>query len=243
MLIDLDRQRNTTLPLCTMQRTEDTPDDVFCSSEENKNTVGELFIDPHYDPLNAIHQAATQFGQNVIKNMYLMPANREKLDEGQYKTGTAFQDRLTRLHDQLTKIDDYFDYVIIDCSPSGNSIINDNAVYAADTLIIPVDSSIYAAVGIHDTLDRFSQVRNEDVKDNVLLLRSKVDTRNKRTNKAAEELSGFADSYFIKASVRLSTNIEQAAQFGVTIFEYDKSHAICKDIKQMTKEIMGFHNG
>ena len=243
LVVDLDRQRNSTVLISAMNKGEETPEGVFCPSEENKDTVGELFIDAKFNPLEAVHQAATQFGQTVVKNMYVMPAYRPKLDEGLYHTDRAYKDRLTRLHDQLTKIDEYFDYAIIDCSPSGNSIINDNAVYAADTLVVPVDSSLYAAIGLQDTLDQFEKVRGENASGNAILVRSKMDVRNKIANTGAKELSEFAYPLFAKSVFRSSTHIEQAAQFGITIFEYKPQSIVSKEIKNLTKEVMRFHNG
>ena len=153
------------------------------------------------------------------------------------------KDRLTRFHDQLTKIDGDFDYAIIDCSPAKDSLINDNAVFAADKVVMPIDRSIFSAMSIQTTLNRFVSLRDAELEKNILLVKSKFDSRKSVTNEYSDELTKSVMSMFAKTIIREATPIEQAVYRGLTVFEDSPRTIGCKDYRDFTKELMRFCNG
>lgn len=243
LLIDLDRQGNSTFPFTAVNEETDSPEGVYCRSTENNDTVGDLFIDPTHDPLDSIHRAATGTGVYLLKNLYIMPSNSTKISHGEYQTSKAYKDRLTRLHGQLSKIDNDFDYAIIDCSPTTDSVINDNAVFAADTVVMPIDSSIFSAMGIQTTLNRFVEIRDAEIEKNILLVRSKVDKRKSVTNDYSQQVTQSVSSMIASTAIRDCTGMEQAIYRGLTLFEDSPKSVGCKDYKKFTKELMRFCNG
>lgn len=242
LLIDLDRQANATFPYTAVEKTADTPEGVYCQSAEANDTAAELFINPNHNPLDSIHVAATGAGLFPVKNLYVMPSNSDKLSYGEFQTNKA-KDRLTRFHDQLTKIDGDFDYAIIDCSPAKDSLINDNAVFAADKVVMPIDRSIFSAISIQTTLNRFVSLRDAELEKNILLVKSKFDRRKSITNEYSDELTKSVMSMFAKTIIREATPIEQAVYRGLTVFEDSPRTIGSKDYRDFTKELMRFCNG
>jgi chromosome partitioning protein len=242
LLVDLDRQGSSTFPFTAVNQTPDTPEGVYCRSSKNTDTVAELFVDPDSDPQASIHKAATGAGSFPVKNLYIMPSHSERISYGEFLTNKA-KDRLTRFHNQLTKIDGDFDYAIIDCSPTVDSVCNDNAVFAADKVVMPIDRSIFSAMGIQTTLNRFVSLRDAELEKNILLVKSKVDNRKSITNEYSEQVTASVKAMFAKSVIRESTPIEQAVYRGLTVFEDNPKSIGCKDYKDFTKELMRFCNG
>jgi chromosome partitioning protein len=89
------------------------------------------------------------------KNMSIIPAylNLAGVDmelmelERKYKDTEQRFNRVKRLKDELGKVKDNYDYILIDCPPSLGTLTT-NALAAADSVLIPVQCEYYALEGI-----------------------------------------------------------------------------------------------
>jgi len=89
------------------------------------------------------------------KNLYLIPAylNLAGVDmelielERSYKEKNEEFNRIAKLKEELYKVKEKFDYIIIDCPPS-LGILTTNALAAADSVLIPVQCEYFALEGI-----------------------------------------------------------------------------------------------
>lgn len=89
------------------------------------------------------------------KNLLLIPAylNLAGVDmelvelEREYKEKNEHFSRVTRLKEELDKIKENYDFIIIDCPPS-LGILTTNALAAADSVLIPVQCEYFALEGI-----------------------------------------------------------------------------------------------
>ena len=89
------------------------------------------------------------------KNLSLIPAylNLAGVDmelvelEREYKERNEHFNRVTRLKEELDKIKNNFDFIIIDCPPS-LGVLTTNALAAADSVLIPVQCEYFALEGI-----------------------------------------------------------------------------------------------
>ena len=89
------------------------------------------------------------------KNLYLLPAYLNlagvdmeliEIEKKAKEQGTSFN-RVTRLKDELGKVKQEFDFILIDCPPS-LGILTTNALAAADSVLIPVQCEYFALEGI-----------------------------------------------------------------------------------------------
>lgn len=242
LLVDLDPQGNATLNYTSPVTRPDVPEGVYCRDNSENKTSAALLLDPEYDPKQAIHVAATIGGVQQIKNLFLMPSDKAGLVDAELGLGNKDEDRFTRLHSQLEKLDDYFDYAIIDCSPSIANQTNINSVYAADTLVMPIDTSSYSAIGIQATLNILSRLRNEKVNEYTVVVKTNIDGRNKKTNEFSDALTSEIDVNICPVPLRICTAINQCTYSGQTLFSYAPRSQGCKDFKAITKYLMEFHN-
>ena len=67
--------------------------------------------------------------------------------ERKYRESNMKFNRVMRLKDELYKVKDNYDYILIDCPPS-LGILTTNALAAADSVLIPVQCEYYALEGI-----------------------------------------------------------------------------------------------
>ena len=89
------------------------------------------------------------------KNLYLLPAYLNlagvdmeliELERRAKETGEKFN-RVVRLKEELAKVKEGYDFILIDCPPS-LGILTTNALAAADSVLIPVQCEYFALEGI-----------------------------------------------------------------------------------------------
>jgi len=109
-----------------------------CDILSYRISMGDLLTDTNMDVHSAIHHTAYK-GLDIIPSMPTLSAVEERL-KADIKMPQQF-----RLKNQLEKLQDEYDYCIIDCSPS-LSILNVNALVATDEVYLPTlvdDGSLF----------------------------------------------------------------------------------------------------
>ena len=135
-----------------------------------------------------------------------------------------------------------YDYVLIDCLPSLGMLLQ-NALAAADEVIIPVVPHYLSATGmmqLFDTIRRIKKYINKELRISGLLL-TIVDTRtnlSKETIKALqsnfEGKVNIFDSY-IPASIRAA----EAPSFGSSIYIHDPKGKVANAYASLANELKG----
>lgn len=134
LLVDLDPQGNATTG-------------VGLERGDIRNSIYEVMVEK------------TEIDKAIVKtkskNLYLIPAylNLAGVDmelielERTKKEKNEKFNRITKLKEELYKVKDKFDYIIIDCPPS-LGILTTNALAAANSVLIPVQCEYFALEGI-----------------------------------------------------------------------------------------------
>lgn len=140
-----------------------------------------------------------------------------------------------------------FDYIFIDCPPTLSIFVN-NALYASDAVIIPMDAgSGNSLEGIKGVLDLMAAVRedgNFDLKFLKILI-NKVH-RGKAAHKAniEEAQERFGQENIFEASVPTSSHFEAAETLRQeTIFTYAKTSKGASAFRNLSLEVMSFFKG
>ena len=142
--------------------------------------------------------------------------------ERRYKAENIQFNRVMRLRDELNKVKNNYDYILIDCPPS-LGILTTNALAAADSVLIPVQCEYYALEGIMQLINTVMLAQrkvnpNLDI-EGVLLTMLSVNT-----NLGLEVISSIKE--FFKERVydtiipRL-IKLAEAPSHGKTILDYD----------------------
>jgi chromosome partitioning protein len=135
-----------------------------------------------------------------------------------YLAGRPNRDRVMR--ERLGARADGYDVVVMDCAPA-LSLMNQNALVYADSVIIPVSCDYLSLVGVKQVLRTIKNVR-EMLKHDVAILGvvpTFYDVRNKIAREAVDALQAhFGDRCL--PPIRVNTKLREAPSAKQTIFEY-----------------------
>ncbi len=146
------------------------------------------------------------------------------------------------LHDALRQLsmDTYqLDYILIDCPPSLN-ILTVNAMVAADSVIVPLQSEFFALEGLSQLMLTIREVRqsaNKDLRIEGIVL-TMYDKRNNLSQQveadARENLGGLVFDTLIPRNVRLS----EAPSFAMPVLTYDPNSTGAQAYRDLATEIL-----
>lgn len=159
--------------------------------------------------------------------------------ERKYRDTEKKFNRIMRLKDELDKIKDNYDYILIDCPPS-LGILTTNALATANSVLIPVQCEYYALEGIMQLINTIMLAQrkvnpNLDI-EGVLLTMLSVNT-----NLGLEVISSIKE--FFKERVydtiipRL-IKLAEAPSHGKTILDYDPRGKGTKAYLNLAKEVI-----
>lgn len=181
------------------------------------------------------------------RNLHIIPAylnlagaDMELLElERKYKETEQRFNRVKRLKEEIEKIQDRYDYILIDCPPSLGALTT-NALAAADSVLIPVQCEYYALEGIMQLINTVMLAQRKvnpklDI-EGVLLTMLSVNT-----NLGLEVISSIKE--FFKERVydtiipRL-IKLAEAPSHGKTILDYDPRGKGTKAYLNLAKEVI-----
>ena len=132
-----------------------------------------------------------------------------------------------------------YDYILIDCPPNAG-IMTVNAMVAADSLLIPVDSQPMALDGLADIVQLYRDVKSLFNPD--LYILGYLLTRFRQNYSSSKAVLRFLqdrqDDLLLNARIHENTTLGQAPGLRKTIFEYDDTCMGASDYRQLAKEII-----
>ncbi|ALS59667.1 MULTISPECIES: ParA family protein [Pandoraea] len=153
-------------------------------------------------------------------NYDVLPANRELA--GADVELVSLENRDTRLKQALEKVDDAYDFVLIDCPPT-LSLLTLNGLCAAHGVIIPMQCEYFALEGLSDLVNTIKQVHanlNRDLKV-IGLLRVMFDPRITLQQQVSEQLKQhFGDKVF-NAIIPRNVRLAEAPSYGMPGVVFD----------------------
>ena len=220
LLIDIDPQAHSSV--------------IFCPEVPKENTINELLLKKTFKPDDAIRKARIGENEEPVKNLFIIPSNIHLAITAEQITSKIHREKI--LYNHLKKIENLFDFIIIDCPPSVN-VLTVNAIYTSDAILIPTTYGRYSLDGIADLFKSIQEVKETDEFD-YWILRNGLDARTKLSNTFVEEQLLPFKNNLLQTVVRRNEAINQAQMNNepVTIFE-PRSHG-AEDFKKLTREII-----
>jgi len=124
----------------------------------------------------------------------------------------------------IGKIQDDYDFIIIDCPPSLN-ILTVNALAVSHSVIIPTQCEYYALEGLTallETIDKIKISVNESLKIGGIL-RTMYDPRNNLAQDVSEELENHFGKDVLKTVIPRNVSLAEAPSHGSSIVSYDRA--------------------
>ena len=159
-----------------------------------------------------------------------------------------FEGRERIIRKMLAPLDNEYDYILIDCSPS-LGLITVNALTAADSVIIPVQCEYFALEGISKLLNTIKIVKkklNPELEIEGFLL-TMYDSRLRLANQIYDEVKRHFQELVFKTVIQRNVKLSEAPSHGLPAILYDadstgaKNHlALAKEIISKNEKITGY---
>jgi chromosome partitioning protein len=214
LLVDLDPQGNATSGVgIEKDALKSTLYDVLFS----RATVQEVLIETTTKHLNVLPSTSVLASAEV---------ELVQLDKREF-----------RLKELLSGI--VADYVIIDCPPS-LGLLSVNALTAADSVLIPVQTEYYALEGLGQLLYTIQLVRKGLNPDLELMgvVMTMYDSRTSLSGQVLNEVKKHFGEKVFKTIIPRNVRLAEAPSFGKPIVDHDKWSKGARAYKQLTKEVM-----
>jgi chromosome partitioning protein len=198
LLVDFDAQANATSGL-GFPRQKDGPNsyDVLLAGEAN----GAMRATP-------------------FPNLHLLPSGRDLV--GAEIELVDAEDRESKLKIALQPLAAAYDYLFVDCPPS-LSLLTVNALTAADSLLVPIQTEYFALEGLSELMDTVDRVRgafNPAIALEGIVL-TMFDERTNLARQVAEDIrSHFGDQVY-RTVIPRSIRLGEAPSFGKPVLAYD----------------------
>jgi chromosome partitioning protein len=143
----------------------------------------------------------------------------------------------------LNKIEENYDYLIIDCPPS-LGLLTLNALSASDSVLIPIQCEYYALEGLSQLLNTIHLVQknlNSKLSIEGVLL-TMYDNRLNLCNQVADEVREYFNEKVYKTVINRNVRLGEAPSFGKPIIMYD---AVCigsQNYMNLAEEVIGEKN-
>ena len=143
------------------------------------------------------------------------------------------------LKNVIEQVNDRYDYVLIDCSPS-LGLITVNALTAADSVIIPVQCEYFALEGLGKLLNTINIIQrglNPDLEIEGFLL-TMYDTRLRLSNQVVEEVRKHFQQMVFDTIIQRNIKLSEAPSFGKPAVLYDAESRGAVSYLNLAREIL-----
>ncbi|HEX2931768.1 MAG TPA: AAA family ATPase [Candidatus Binatia bacterium] len=175
--------------------------------------------------------------QTELPQLLLIPASKD-LVGAEVELVNADR-REYRLKDALTTVSEHYDFVILDCPPS-LGLLTLNALTAADSLLIPIQSEYYALEGLSAILETMGLVQKE--LNPTLHLEGIVitmfDSRNRLSHQVVEEIRAHFPDKLFQTIIRRNVRLSESPSYGKPICLYDSGSTGAQDYRDLAKELI-----
>jgi len=172
--------------------------------------------------------------ETKIENLYLLPSHIR------YITGdNVIGSHAVRLIRALEKVQDNYDFCIIDNDPSVN-IVSTNSLVASDYVIIPLRIDKFALDGFGYLLDTIKSIQ-EDYNPSLKILGVLLTQYEKNTNvmkSIKSDLESKLGNIIFDTVIRKNIKLVEAPFYGEPIYIYDANSNGTEDYVALTMEVL-----
>ena len=219
LVVDIDPQANATIGLGLSRELIDTTSYDLLTSDIKVNDV---------------------IYKNLDSKFEIIPSSIKLVDIYKYISDKENKEMI--LYDKLKDVKDLYDFILIDCPPTLGLIV-DNALFASDSVIIPVECEYYAYDALTQMVNQINQVQKIKNELNMTLtiegvLLTKLDNRNLFGYKIVEEVKEMFPNKTFKTIINRSAHLQEAPMHGQTVLQYAFNSKGSKDYRELAKEII-----
>lgn len=150
------------------------------------------------------------------------------------------------LHDALRQpaMDAYnLDYILIDCPPSLN-LLTVNAMVAAHSVLIPLQSEFFALEGLSQlmlTIREVRQTANPDLRIEGVVL-TMFDVRNNLSGQVEQDARDNLGELVFRTRIPRNVRVSEAPSFAVSVLTYDTNSKGARAYRDLAQELLKNQN-
>jgi len=172
-----------------------------------------------------------------IKKLKILPSNVDLIGFEVELMNAPHRERV--LGDLLSKLESQFQYIIIDCPPS-LSLLTLNALTAADSVLIPLQSEFFALEGLGQLLDTIKRVKvslNPSLRIEGILL-TMYDKRTNLARQVVEDAEKYFKEMIFKTKIPRNVKLAEAPSYGMPVISYDVRSPGASSYLALAKELL-----
>jgi chromosome partitioning protein len=218
LLVDLDPQAHATLGLGQVPESGPTMVDVLC----------------HDAPVEGVTRA-------VPGGFHLAPGSPALIEFEETSERRLKPEQVLRL--ALEAVRGRYDHALIDCPPRADGVICANAVRAATTTLLVVETGIFACEGAKRARRIFEELARERDFEQPLDLRVVATLFDKRTRFARDMLIAMHAEFgpvMFDTAIRYGVRLREAAAFGLPVRNLDPASRAALDYEALARECLEY---
>jgi chromosome partitioning protein len=216
LLVDLDPQGNSTTGL-GIDRTQLSVS--LYQVLDGSRFIGEVLCPTELEQLRLIPATKDLVGAEIE----LVSADRREY----------------RLKDALVSQEAHYDYILLDCPPS-LGLLTLNALAAAESLLIPIQSEYYALEGLSAILETMNLVQNglnPSLRLEGIVI-TMFDSRNRLSHQVVEDIRAHFPDKLFQTIIRRNVRLSESPSYGKPICLYDATSTGAQDYRDLAKELI-----
>lgn len=173
----------------------------------------------------------------VLDNLDVLPTNIDLSAAEIELIGVENKEYIIR--NQVHKIRDRYDFVIIDCPPS-LSMLTINAMTTADTVLVPIQCEYYALEGLSQLMHTIDLVRerlNPALKMEGVVF-TMYDARTNLSLQVVENVKDHLHHTIYKTIIPRNIRLAEAPSYGLPINKYDAKSTGAESYRLLAEEVI-----
>lgn len=178
--------------------------------------------------------------KEVIENLDVLPTNIDLSAAEIEMIGVENKEYILR--DEVAKIRENYDYVIIDCPPSLN-MLTINAMTTADSVLVPIQCEYYALEGLSQlihTIELVQERLNENLRMEGVVF-TMYDARTNLSLQVVENVKDNLEQTIYKTIIPRNIRLAEAPSYGMPINLYDPKSTGAESYMLLADEVI--HKG
>lgn len=175
--------------------------------------------------------------KDVFENLSVLPSNVDLAAAELDLIGIEKKEYI--LKEAVSEVADEYDYILIDCPPSLNTLVV-NAMTTATSVIVPIQCEYYALEGLSQLLHTIDlvQKRLNPVLEMEGVIFTMYDARTNLSLQVVENVKKNLKENVYKTIIPRNVRLAEAPSHGLPITEYDSKSAGAESYRLLAEEVM-----
>ena len=175
--------------------------------------------------------------KDAIENLDVLPANVDLSTAEIELIGVENKEFI--VHEEVEKVRDNYDFIIIDCPPSLNTLTI-NAMTTADTVLVPIQCEYYALEGLSQlihTIDLVKERLNPNLEIEGVVF-TMYDARTNLSLQVVENVKDNLNQTIYKTIIPRNIRLAEAPSYGLPINLYDPKSTGAESYMLLAEEVI-----